>query len=620
VVDHAALATVLDEFSATVTGEFSVEDILRQLAEAAVRILGVDGAGVMAPYGESMLRFTFATDGKIAAIERLQEELQAGPCRDANLSGQVVSVDDLALEGHWPEYQTRAVEVGAHAVTAIPLRARGRSWGVLDVYRAAPGGLDEAELAAAATLANLATSYLVVTADRDLARRVQDELAHQAMHDPLTGLPVRWVFLEQLAVGLARLRRQPGRLAVLFVDLDGLKYVNDTYGHLAGDRLIQTCAERIRAALRPADVLARIGGDEFVILLEAVGGPEDAVRVAQRILAQLSAPYRPDGETIQPSASIGIVVTDDPDVSEDTLVSHADAAMYRAKHEGPGRYDVFDPAAYAAERDSITTRDGLRAALRSGQLELFYQPIIDLTAQTPSVRFAGPSGPAATGMWAVEALARWRHPTRGLLAATDFISAAERTAVIFELGAWALRTACNQLAAWDAVLGAAAPPRLFVNISVGELVQPDLVELVADALDSAGIAADRLTLEITESGLFTDHHAIVAVQALRRLGCELAIDDFGTGYSSLSRLVQIPAASLKTDQSFARALRVSGEARAVISAVVLLGATLGRTVIVEGVEDAATLAELRQLGATHAQGFQLAAPQHPDDITATLKG
>jgi diguanylate cyclase (GGDEF)-like protein len=288
------LAGVLEAFAATVTGDFSAEDVLRRLAEAAVQVLAVDGAGVMLPVGDELLRFVFATGPmlqQVGTVERLQEQLQAGPCRDSRVDQRTIDIADLATDGDWPTYQRAAVAGGLHGVTVVPLIARGRTWGVLDLYRATVRTLDEGELAAARTLAHLATSYLVVAEDRDSARAAREELAHRAMHDPLTDLPVRWVYLEQLTHALARLERHPGDVAVLFVDLDGLKYVNDTWGHRAGDELILTCVHRIRAALRPTDTVARLGGDEFVVLLEEVD-LAGACRVASQ-RENLTATLRP---------------------------------------------------------------------------------------------------------------------------------------------------------------------------------------------------------------------------------------------------------------------------------------------------------------------------------------
>ncbi|NHC46672.1 EAL domain-containing protein [Motilibacter sp. K478] len=620
-VDEAALAAAVDEFTATVAGEFEAEDILCQLAQAAIRVLDVDGAGVMAPAGGPLVRFVFATSGEAEGLERLQESLQDGPCTDAAASGQWINISDLSVEGDWPEFQAAAVQVGLRAVTTLPMRARGRTVGVLDLYRLRPVKLDEKELTAAQRLANLATSYLLVTADRDAARAAQAKLAHRAAHDPLTGLPVRWVFLEQVAHALTRLQRNPDQqVAVLFLDIDGLKYVNDTYGHLAGDHLITTCVGRVRAALRPSDLMARIGGDEFVILLEDIGGPADAAAVAQRILDELSAPYRPDGELIEPSASIGVAVTDAAGRTPDELIAHADTAMYAAKQAGRRCYRVFEPSAYAAERARVSSRQELTSALRNGlrrgQLEVHYQPILDLDALEKRAAHALPGGsPAGREVWAVEALARWRHPAQGLLSAGEFVPLAEANGLIVELGSLVLRQACRQMVAWDRDLGDAAPARLFLNLSASELAQRGLVDTVSAVLAETGLAPGRLTLEITETQLFTEPViAARAVEELRRLGCELAIDDFGTGYSSLSRLVEIPAGTLKVDQSFTRGLTVRADAAAVVSSVLLLGHSLQRTVVVEGVEDAATLVVLRELGVTHGQGYHFARPLPPEEL------
>lgn len=613
-VDDRALARVLDEFAATVTGDFSVQEILRQLAEGVMRVLQLDGAGVTTPQaGGKLLRAAFATSAPVQELENLQELLQNGPCTDAHHGRRVISIADLSVEGSWPAYQRRAVELGMRAVAAVPLFARGFSWGVLDVYRSAPVALSEQELAAVRTLANLATSYLVVTADRDTARIAQHELAHRAMHDPLTGLPARWVFLDRLAAALQRSGERGGCVGVMFLDLDGLKYVNDTFGHSAGDDMLTTCANRVQAALGPLDVLARLGGDEFGVLLEGLTSPQDAHAVADQIMRELTHPYTHEGHVLQPSASLGLVMTDDSTTSGDTLIAHADAAMYRAKQAGRGRWVEFDPVAYALDRRSSTVREQLtgelRVALRTGQLELHYQPIFDLGA-----------GDGTGAVYAVEALARWRHPERGLLPAGAFIDALVAAGLSGQLGSWAIATACRQMASWEKEFGDLSPQRVFVNVSVSELVETDLPGRVATELQLCGLAADRLTIEITETGLITQADAVQqCIDALRALGCELAIDDFGTGYSSLSRLVQIPASTLKVDQSFTSHLLESRDAAAVVSAVLLIGANLRRTVIVEGVETATTAEALVELGATHLQGYLLAMPMHPDDLSVQLR-
>ena len=614
-VDGSALAAVLDEFTATVTGDFTLVDILRQLAVGATRVLDVDGAGVARPEEEGgLVRLVFATDEPVRKLEEMQEALQVGPCCDAVESRRVVNVAHLASEGGWPGYQHGAEQLGINAVAAIPLVARGRCWGVLDLYRLRALALSEAELAAATTLANLATSYLVVAHDRDVSRQAQDALSERAMHDGLTGLPMRWVFLEHLEHALQRLRRNPSYVAVLFVDLDGLKWVNDMYGHAVGDQLIVTSARRFREALRPTDLLARMGGDEFVVLLEDVDGPGSLSAVARRMLDSLDRPWREPGLAMHPSASIGIAWTADPDTHGATLIAHADSAMYQAKRLGRGGVREFDPEDYERDRDAAAARDRLaqelRAALAEDQLEVHYQPIVDLEV---------PDG-APGRLHAVEALLRWRHPQRGLVNAGTFIDAAERSGLLPELGAVVLQRAICDFARWRADHEATAPRRLFVNVSTGELVEPQLVRRITRLLGECDVPPQLLTLEITESGLM--QQPAVAAQALaglRALGCELALDDFGTGYSSLSRLIGIPATTIKIDQSFSAGLDSDPHASAVISTIRTLGEQLGRAVVAEGVETEKTLQAVAALGIRYVQGYHLGLPVAPEEVAGVLR-
>jgi diguanylate cyclase (GGDEF)-like protein len=616
-VNASELATVLDQFAATVIGDFALTDILRQLALGATRVLHISGAGVTSPGPEGeLLRMVFTTSAAVQALERIQEMLQKGPCQDCYDAGRVINLAELSTEGTWPDYQRRAEEVGIRAVTAIPLQARGRRWGVLAVYRSEPLALSVDELAAATTLAHLATSYLVVAEDRDAARRAEQALSVRAMRDALTGLPVRWVFLEHLEHALARLHRASTYVAVLFIDLDGLKYVNDTYGHAAGDALLSTCGERIRAALRPSDVLARIGGDEFVVLIEETHQRNDAVGLAQRIVDSLAAPYRSGRHVIRPSASIGIALTDDPATPAATLVAHADSAMYQAKRSGRGGVRVFDPVGYATARADAATQERhareLQTALENDELLVHYQPIFELSGEDEDQD--------VEKMYAVEALVRWRHPREGLLTAGAFIDAAERGGLLPEMGASVLRQACQRFSAWRDEMGDVAPGRLFVNLSPSELVDQRLVDGTTAALADAGLAPSCLTIEVTESALMQQVGvAVNTLAALRELGCEIAIDDFGTGYSSLSRLIEIPATTIKIGRSFTSGLTGDTGAAAVISAVHSLGQSLGRVVIAEGIESYKTVQALRALGIRYVQGFYLAVPMSADALLDRLR-
>jgi diguanylate cyclase (GGDEF)-like protein len=437
-------------------------------------------------------------------------------------------------------------------------------------------------------------------------RRERDQLAARALRDPLTGALSRSVFYEELTRALARMERNPHTLAVLFVDLDRLKQVNDYHGHAAGDELIRQTVTRLNASLRPSDAVARIGGDEFVILLDDLQHSLEAEIVAERIVDSLCEPCQvTPSVVIWPSASVGIALAEEGSMDADTLLSHSDAAMYKAKQAGRGRYELFDAAAYTAANARVQMESELRLAIPAGQLTLHYQPIFDLT-----------SGAAG----AVEALLRWKHPTRGMLNAESFIDIAEDSGLLIEIGPWVVAESCRQLARWDALLGERAPRRIFVNLSVAELLQPGLHEGITDSAVMAGVNLQRLVIEVTESGMLDKPESVsISLSRLLDLGCGVAIDDFGTGYSALSRLLELPADILKIDRSFVQSLSHHQEAAAVIAAVLLLAHNLRKTVVAEGVEDADALATLAELGCSHAQGFHLGRPQSADRITAQLR-
>ena len=434
----------------------------------------------------------------------------------------------------------------------------------------------------------------------------RDELAARALRDPLTGALSRSVFHEELTRALARLPRNAHPLAVLFIDLDRLKQVNDSHGHAAGDELIRQTVSRLSASVRPSDAIARFGGDEFVVLLDDLHAGQEAEIIAGRVLRTLSEPCQvAPGVLINPSASVGVALADGASTVADDLLSHADAAMYKAKQRGRGRYELFDPAAYTEATARTQLEAELAAAIPFDQLLLHYQPIFDLATGAVS---------------AVEALLRWRHPTRGMLAADAFIEVAEDSGLLASIGPWVIDQACSQLARWDRQLGRHAPSQIYVNLSVSELVAPGLHESVRASAEAADISLGRLVIEITESGMLDKLGTVTdSVDRFVQLGCHIAIDDFGTGYSALSRLVELPADILKIDQSFVRGLSRGHESAAVIAAILLLAHNLRKTVVAEGVEDAAALATLTELGCEHAQGFFLSRPQAPEAIADQLR-
>ena len=489
--------------------------------------------------------------------------------------------------------------------------------------RLAQGGIEET-LRSGSTLAS---EYRIVLADGSIrwlhsrARLVQDEdglplrllgicqdittqksteaaLTRLALQDPLTGLPNRALFLDRLALALRRQDRDSGMVAVLFVDLDRFKAVNDSLGHFAGDELLVAVADRLGKILRPGDTIARLGGDEFAVVCEGIGDCAGAEEIAVRILNTLATPVTVEGQQVIASASIGIAVSE-PDATPDTMLRDADTAMYEAKDAGRNRFSVFDPASRERTLARLRLAEELRTALDHGQLRLCYQLEVDLAEET------------TTG---VEALVRWQHPTLGLLPPAEFIDVAEETGLVVPLGEWVLREACRELAGRDS----SANPgglRLSVNLSARQLGVPELVDNVRDVLAETGLDPSRLCLEITESVLMDDvESSIEALLDLKALGVRLAIDDFGTGYSSLSYLRRFPVDVVKLDRSFVAGMGVDAAATAIVAAVVNLSHALGIVVVAEGVETEAQLVALRALRCDRAQGYYWNRPQPADEL------
>src|SRR3954470_15460311 len=423
----------------------------------------------------------------------------------------------------------------------------------------------------------------------DITERLAFEarLAHQANHDPLTGLPNRTLLAEYVAE-----RFRPGRsdLACLFLDLDNFKVVNDSLGHAAGDDLLVELATRLRGAVRPGDLVARFGGDEFVVVCQGIG-EQDAVALAERIVVELGRPVRLGGVDVRPNASVGVTVQTDEHVAADELIRDCDIAMYQAKAGGKGRITVLDQRGRAEARDKLRLVADLRDAIERAEITLLYQPIFSAAEGTPV---------------AVESLARWPHPERGPISPAVFVPLAEESGLTTGLGLLVLEETCRQLAAWDAGLGPAAPLRANVNVSALQL-DDNLPALVSTALQRHGLAPARLSVEITESALMADPAAARGIlQELRDLGVELAIDDFGTGYSSLAYLRHLPVDCLKVDRSFVAEL-ADGHSE-IASAVIALARTLDLCTVAEGVETPGRARELARLGATFLQGFSLGRP------------
>jgi diguanylate cyclase (GGDEF)-like protein/PAS domain S-box-containing protein len=413
------------------------------------------------------------------------------------------------------------------------------------------------------------------------------QLAHQANHDPLTGLPNRTLLAEYVA---ERFRPGIAGLACLFLDLDNFKVVNDSLGHAAGDELLVEVAARLRATVRPGDLVARFGGDEFVVVCENVD-ETSAVSLAERVSVSLAVPLHLGGVGVRPYASVGVTVQTAEHQAADDLIRDCDIAMYQAKAGGKGRITVLDQQARAEARDKLRLVAELRDAVERREITLLYQPIFDTAERRPV---------------AVESLARWHHAERGTISPVTFIPLAEESGLITSLGMLVLDETCRQMAEWDRLLGSAAPPRANVNVSALQL-DTNLAAQVADALVRHGLDSSRVSIEITESALMKDpDSAREVLQQLRDLGVELAIDDFGTGYSSLAYLRHLPVDCLKVDRSFVAEL-AEGHAE-IASAVIALARNLNLCTVAEGVETAEQADELTRLGASYLQGFSLAMP------------
>ncbi|HYM16046.1 MAG TPA: EAL domain-containing protein [Dehalococcoidia bacterium] len=450
----------------------------------------------------------------------------------------------------------------------------------------------------------------IVLNSRDVTERklLEEQLRHQALHDPLTQLANRTRFTDRLEHGLLRAARMETRVAVLFMDLDNFKGVNDSLGHSAGDRLLTEVAERVQACLRPSDTIARLGGDEFAVLLEDVVDAEDATTVAQRIFDTLRAPFALEGKELTVRASIGIAVSETrgADAKAEALLRDADVAMYVAKSHGKGRYEVFEPDMQIAMVERLALLSDLQRAFERDEYVVHYQPMVLLR----SGQLIG-----------VEALVRWRHPTRGLLPPGDFIPLAEESGVILELGLWVLREACRQAAAWQAMYACDPPWTISVNVSVKQLQHPSFVADVAEVLRTSGIDPRTLVLEITESVMMQD--AVATMDLLGRiksLGVRLAIDDFGTGYSSLSYLRQFPFDLLKIDKSFIDDVGAPVQHKELTKAIIELGKTLDLELVAEGIERPEQLSRLQTLDCELGQGFYFAEPLEAAEVEELLRG
>jgi diguanylate cyclase (GGDEF)-like protein len=440
---------------------------------------------------------------------------------------------------------------------------------------------------------------------RDVTAQVKAEnaLARQVLHDPVTGLANRAALMDRLSRALASLEREPGRLAVLYVDLDHFKAINDSFGHDAGDQVLAEVGRRLSLLSRNADTVARLGGDEFVVLGGALRDDDDVGLIGDRIVRGIRAPYIEEGRDLSITCSVGIVVTRDPFTEPEQLIRDADGAMYEVKETGRNRYLVCDPAQRHPTGASLLQAE-LSRAIDSKELFLLYQPLFSLEDRS---------------LMGVEALVRWRHPERGIVLPDDFIPFAEQHGLIGRIDSFVLNEACRQLAEWTSRDGWPSAFTMAVNVSGAELSDHGFAEHVAEVIRRHGIAPAQLCLEMTETALIGEWGDIQeTLSALPKLGVRLALDDFGTGYSSLAHLQRLRVDILKIDRSFVAQLGHSPRDRDIVAAVMAMSRSLGTTVIGEGIETNQQLDTLAGLDCDQGQGFLFARPLLPEELVALV--
>ncbi|MEO6155961.1 MAG: EAL domain-containing protein, partial [Thermomonas sp.] len=524
-----------------------------------------------------------------------------GSCGTACFSGLTVITEDIATDPLWDGYRQLALPHGLRACWSMPIPPSTSGDPVLGsfaVYRDHPSRPSTRELefmGMAAQLAAVAIEH----------RLLNDQLSHQAQHDALTGLPNRLLFQDRLDQALAQAERKKLQVAVLYMDLDRFKGINDMLGHSAGDALLREAARRLQACIRKTDTLARLGGDEFIVVLSELNDPQDAMRVATKLIEAMRAPFHLDRHELFVTLSLGISIYPEDGLESDTLMDNADAAMYRAKETGRDNFQWFAAELNALAKERMNMDGQLRQALSLGQLSMHYQPQCGADGEIQGF----------------EALMRWQHPILGAVSPAKFIPLAEASGLIVPLGEWALRTACAQMVAWHQA--GHSTLRMAVNVSAVQFKRADWVDTVRRALHDTQLAPDALELEITESLLL---HSVSETSAnlmeLRDLGVGIAIDDFGTGYSSLSYLHKLPVTTLKIDQAFVREIGLQSlpgqEDAPIVRTIISLARNLGMCVVAEGVETDAQRDLLLLLGCDGLQGYLLHRPMPVEQVDLLL--
>jgi diguanylate cyclase (GGDEF)-like protein len=603
VVHEEKLSAVLSDFARTMATDFPIQGILDHLVERIVDVLPVTAAGVTLIHDGEAPRYIAASNEEAMRYERLQTQIGEGPCLTAYVSGQAVSVPDLRADNRFAQFAPAAVAAGLAAVFTFPLRQSGGRLGALDLYRDVPGDLAVDDMVAAQTLADVAAAYLLNAQSRDEARLTTERFRHNALHDPLTGLPNRLLLQQRLEHAALRSRRSRNSAAILFVDIDHFKSVNDSHGHRVGDELLVAVGARLSRLVRPGDTLTRFAGDEFVFLCEDMNHAQDAERLATRIDQSFAEPFVLSDVEIVATASVGVAFAGPGGEISADLLAEADRAMYQAKRKGGGSHQIIDlrEALRTLDHDSLAA--DLRIAFAHDNLDLAFQPVVRSTDGQ---------------MTGVEALLRWNDPLRGQVSPAAIVRVAEQSTLINRIGAWVLERACRARGAWLEQFPL-APLDLAVNVSARQLVTPNFSRAVAEVLRETGMDPDALILEMTEDILIEDTElAMTVLRELRDLGLRIALDDFGTGFSSLSYLRRLPIDIVKIDQGFIADIGRAAEGREIAAAVTNLAHVLGKSVTAEGVESEHQWDAVAEMGCELAQGFYFGRPMPAADIAAGL--
>lgn len=584
--------------------DFPIQGILDHLVKRIVDVLPISAAGVTLIAPDASPHYIAASNESALCFERLQSELGEGPCLAAFHTGDAIATPDLQTEDRFPKFTARALSEGLRAVFAFPLNNGTGRMGALDLYRKVPGALDSSSMRAAHTLANVASAYMCNAQVRADLQESSDKARENALHDPLTGLPNRTLLLERLDHAVDRGRRSGMISAVLFADLDRFKEINDLYGHFAGDELLISISERLSAALRPGDTLARLSGDEFIILCEDLGSPAEAEGIALRMVKAVAAPYALSFAQVEMTASVGIAYSGNSDQCSEQVLQEADTAMYQAKRKGGSRHQTVDAREQHLAGQRVNLERDLHGALQRGELRSHYQPIVE----TATSRMVG-----------VEALLRWVHPARGLVPPALTIPLAERSGLIGDIGHWILEQSCKDRHDWMRNTQA-SDLTIAVNVSATQLMSPGFTASVESALAATDTLPHLLTLEVTESVFLQDsNQALIVLKELKCLGVMLALDDFGTGYSSLNYLRRFPIDIVKVDQGFVSDLGWKSVSYSIVAAVVDLAHVLGMTVVAEGVETIQQLKDLESVGCDRCQGYYLARPMTAGALDAIIR-